>query len=306
MESLLKDTFWFGEEILNQMHLFIGTWFDWFMIAITRLGNEMFYILFLPVAFWIYDKSITLKVGIVFLLSATINDMFKEMYQNPRPDPANLLEGIKQLNIKYKPVDSPGFPSGHTQGSVSFWGPIAYYVRNRWVMVFSLLMIILIPYSRIYLGVHYLGDVAGGYVLGACSLLLFISAIQLLHERYVKIHSLLIYSSLLIIPLLLVYVLPGKDIYMTLGVFSGMVLGAYLAKDRIEFNPRNQILPNIIKIIAGLFGLFVLKEGVKIILPNTIVAGFFRYWLIGFWVAFAAPLIFSKFEILRGNSTQTE
>ncbi|MBI9105170.1 MAG: hypothetical protein JEZ04_00405 [Spirochaetales bacterium] len=72
-------------------------------------GDTMFYILILP---WIYDKILTLKIGTLFLISATLNDVTKEMFRNPRPDLTRLLEGVKELKTVFKP-HSPGFPSGH-------------------------------------------------------------------------------------------------------------------------------------------------------------------------------------------------
>lgn len=299
MESILKDSFFFGEEILNRMHLFIGSWFDYVMIVVTYMGDEIFYVLLLPIIYWIYDRGVALKVGVVFLLSVTINDMLKYIYMNPRPDPARLLDGIRELNTAYLPKD-PGFPSGHTQGSVSFWGAAIYFIRTKPVIILGLLMMLLIPYSRLYLAVHHFGDVIGGYVLGVACLLLFIPLILVVQRNFENVYDILILAVLVIVPLFLFYVLPGDGISRTLGVLSGMLIGAYLARERIGFNPRNSILPNLIKVIAGLVILFAIKEGVKLILPKIPVADYFRYWLIGAWVSFGAPLLFSKIARLRG------
>ena len=302
MEAFLSNQFFFGEEILNNLHLFIGGWFDIFMIIITKMGDEIFYTLLLPILFWCYDKKNTIKIGVVFLISVTLNDMIKEIFQNPRPDPANLMEGIRELCIKYKPSD-PGFPSGHTQGSVSFWGPIMYLVRNRAVLVFCLLMIILIPYSRMYLGVHFLGDILGGYVFGILSLIILIPLVIYMEKRYDKTRDIILIIAIIVIPFIIYNILPGRSIYNYMGVLSGFLLGALLGGDRIRFNPKNRLLPGIIKIVFGLVGLFLIKEGVKALLPSIPAAGFFRYWLMGFWITFIAPLIFSRIKMLRGEAT---
>ncbi len=301
MESILKDGFFFGEEILNQMHLFIGGWFDNVMIVVTYMGDELFYVALLPIAYWVYDRGVVLKVGVVFLLSATLNDMLKFIYMNPRPDAARLLEGIKELNMAYLPKD-PGFPSGHTQGSVSFWGAAMYFMRTKPVMIIGILMMLLVPYSRLYLAVHHFGDVIGGYVLGIASLIVFIPMILIIQKNYDALHDMIILSALMLVPLLLFFVLPGEGISHTLGVLSGMLIGAYLARERIAFNPRNGILPNIVKVIVGMAILFAVKDGVKIILPKIPMADFFRYWLIGAWVSFGAPFLFSKIARLKGDA----
>ena len=301
MESILRDPFFFGEAILNTVHLFIGTWFDVFMVVITYMGDEIFYTLFLPVLYWCYHKRNTIVIGSVFLISITLNDMVKEIFQNPRPDPDKLLEGFRALSVKYRPSD-PGFPSGHTQGSVSMWGTIMYLVRNRIILAAGVLMIVLVPYSRMYLGVHHFGDVIGGYVLGILCLVIIIPCAVLVEKHYGKMREVFVILILLVVPFILYNILPGRSIFNYMGVLSGFLAGAYLAKERIAFFPRNGILPTAVKLIIGFAGLFLVKEGVKVLLPATPLAGFMRYWLMGFWITFIAPLIFSKWSFLGGKA----
>ncbi len=60
-----------------------------------------------------------------------------------------------------------GFPSGHTSMSVAFWGTLPFLFNLLSLRVLSLVLLILIPFSRMYLGVHFLADVVAGFVLGA-------------------------------------------------------------------------------------------------------------------------------------------
>jgi membrane-associated phospholipid phosphatase len=60
-----------------------------------------------------------------------------------------------------------GFPSGHASIAIVFWGALALLFQKRWLNILSVTMMVLIPFSRIYLGVHFLADVIGGVVLGA-------------------------------------------------------------------------------------------------------------------------------------------
>jgi membrane-associated phospholipid phosphatase len=304
MESFFSNQILFGEEFLNSIHLFIGGWFDVFMFIITKMGDEIFYTLFLPVLFWCYDRSNSVKIGVIFLVSITINNLIKDIFSNPRPDCSNLLEGIRELCTKHSP-SSPGFPSGHTQGSLSMWGAIMYLIRNRTVIILGLIMIIIIPYSRMYLGVHFLGDIVGGYVLGFLILIIMIPLIRYTEKRYDRIGDIVLIIAIIVIPFIIYNVLPGHHIYNYMGVLSGFLLGALLGRNRIQFNPRNKILSNIIKIAVGFVGLFLVKEGLKMILPSIPVAGFFRYWLMGFWITFIAPLIFSRVEMLSGEVAQS-
>jgi undecaprenyl-diphosphatase len=70
---------------------------------------------------------------------------------------------------------SPAFPSGHATAAISVYGFIAYSVwrtiqtqpRARFEVLFwGAMAIMLIGFSRIYLSVHFLSDVASGYLVG--------------------------------------------------------------------------------------------------------------------------------------------
>ncbi|MDO8499064.1 MAG: phosphatase PAP2 family protein [bacterium] len=73
----------------------------------------------------------------------------------------------------YYAEHSPSFPSGHATVAVALYGFLAYFIyknfsgwkKNIGVALLSV-AIVLIGFSRLYLGVHYLSDVIGGYSVG--------------------------------------------------------------------------------------------------------------------------------------------
>jgi len=301
MELFFNHPVLFGEEILNTVHLFIGRWFDFCMIAVTGMGSELFYTLMLPVLYWCYDKKNTITIGTIFLFSAALNDMLKEIFQHPRPDPKNLLDGIKQLNMKYLP-SSPGFPSGHTQGTVSFFGSIVYLSKDHYVRWFGILLILLIPYSRLYLAVHYLGDVLGGYLFGFVSLVVLLPLISLIRKKYKPMHEMVLSAGIIAFSILLTTIIPGNAVSRIMGVFSGFLIGTLYADTRIRFNPKGSIAAGIIKTVAGLSSLLAIKAGLKVLLPPAELSDFIRYCIMGIWVTVIAPYVFSRFAWLRGSA----
>ncbi|MEJ5362894.1 MAG: phosphatase PAP2 family protein [Spirochaetota bacterium] len=286
----------FSEQTLNQIHLYAGRWFDFVMVAFTQLGNEMFYILVIPFLFWCVNKRVATIVGIAFLLSAAINDIAKFLFVNPRPDAANLAPQIAELNRIYCPVKSPGFPSGHAQSAVVFWGTLAYVLKHRVFTLFSLFLIVAISYSRLYLGVHFLGDVAGGIILGT---VIFLSVIALI-PQYDRLWNTRIIPAIIffvIIPFIIAIVLTGNEIAKSLGVLSGFAIGFILNKDNSE-EITFSILPALGKFIIGIIILIVIKEGLKIVFPSSSVFDFIRYWFMGLWVSYGAPALFMQIPYL--------
>jgi membrane-associated phospholipid phosphatase len=300
METFFSMPFLFGEEILNRAHIFAGAWLDWLMLAVTSLGSENFYLLALPLLYWCWDKKKAIYTGAAFLLAISLNDIMKTVFQHPRPDPAKLLPGIRELAAQYMP-DEPGFPSGHAQGSVAFWGSLALSLRNRAVWAICIILIILVSYSRLYLGVHYTGDVIGGLLLGLVCLAVVIPAANIIAKHYHRVHSAAVITVLVFLPVAAVMFLPGNLLAKDMGAISGFLVGAYLAEKEVSFNPRNRLISQAAKIAIGIAGLAAIRFGLKAVLPDLPIAGFFRYWLIGAWVSIGAPYVFSRISALRGE-----
>ncbi|HOT45247.1 MAG TPA: phosphatase PAP2 family protein [Spirochaetota bacterium] len=300
MESFFANTFLFGEDILNSIHIFAGSWLDMAMLVITSAGSETFYMIALPILYWCWDRRRAIYVGAVFLVAMTVNDALKYLFNNPRPDPEKLIHGIRELAVQYKP-GGPGFPSGHAQGSTAFWGTIAVMAGTKAVRIACPAMIILVTYSRLHLGVHYMGDVIGGLVLGVLCLAVILPAAMAAGKYYRMVSPILITIVLLIFPIGIYLTVPGQYINTTMGTISGFLIGALLTDDRIRFNPRNRLPYQFAKIVIGIAVVAAIRFGLKFILPNSLEAGFFRYWCIGFWCSFGAPYLFGKIAVLRGE-----
>ena len=99
---------------------------------------------------------------------------------------------LKHLVQRGRPVfDDPlfslptySFPSGHAMASIVFYGLLAIYVsvsaRQRYAAPVAIgaavLMVVLVSFSRVYLGLHYLSDVLGGVSEGIAWLALSVFA----------------------------------------------------------------------------------------------------------------------------------
>ena len=132
-----------------------------------------------------------------------------------------------------------GFPSGHTSGAVSLYGGLAMLFPRKPVLVACTLLMLLIPFSRLYLGRHFIGDVLAGYALGAVFVLLgylvmvkfsalkdFLSSAGdgLLSPPGKTVLALYLFG----LPLLAILVVPGRATYPAL--LLGLNLGFYIVR----------------------------------------------------------------------------
>lgn len=146
----------------------------WFFKNITRAGNPIWtafvamWACFFAIILKKYDIAIFVVVNVgVFGLG--VMKLLKHFVNRPRPSILHLVnEG------------GSSFPSGHAMNSMLLYGSLIvlvhYYIKNEPIkyafMTLLTCLIVTIPMSRVYLGVHYLSDVLAGLSL-ACFLLIF-------------------------------------------------------------------------------------------------------------------------------------
>jgi len=93
--------------------------------------------------------------------------------------------------------NSFSFPSGHATIAIAFYGFLTYcLIKNikKWkykinIFFISLITILLIGISRLYLGVHYVSDVWAGYLVGTIWLIIAISLTEYLLSKKQKIYT---------------------------------------------------------------------------------------------------------------------
>ena len=148
-----------------------------FLTIVTDIGSPLGTGILTAIAFgllvWRKFYSLAWLVVIIVGGSAILDEVLKLIFRRTRPD---LLLGGQHLS-------SYSFPSGHATGAICFFGFLIWLSWNhlkspllKWLAITgSIIMILLVGFSRIYLGVHYPTDVIGGYFSGGSWLIIFLS-----------------------------------------------------------------------------------------------------------------------------------
>ena len=171
-------------------------WLTGLMLRITALGyHRIIILLVIAVLFGVSLRRGFLLFQLIFW-TAVVSGIAKDFFGLPRPFFADsrvaclepnwdtsgafhAMGGRDFFSLPPQPVIdafrlrdlSFGFPSGHTSSAFAVWGGLAVVFRKRWLAWLAPLMIVLIAFSRLYLGVHFLADILGGAVLGSTMIL---------------------------------------------------------------------------------------------------------------------------------------
>ncbi len=125
---------------------------DTLMLIFTEFGNEMLFIVFGMLMFWCVDKKQGYFILLTGFFGVYINQFLKIACRIPRPwilDPNfTIVEAAREAATGYS------FPSGHTQTAVGCYAGLAVCRKERWVRAVGIAMAVIIPFTRMYLGVH--------------------------------------------------------------------------------------------------------------------------------------------------------
>lgn len=259
---------------------------DKFFTLLTDVGSHYAYMAIIPFVYWAVDRQVGRRLAGLFLTSMWLNGLIKEYMVMPRPDPT----AVRVLADE----PSPGFPSGHAQGAMTLWGYLALALQRRWLTWLAAALIVLLPLSRLYLGVHFPADVLGGMAIGAVLILAYVwlTEAQVGAGLSVRLRMALIF----IIPLLLYPLYQTGTSEQLIGFFIGFFTAEALAGQVVPFRARVGFGQQVAKLLIGYIGFAVLIALHMLFVPVGLPA-VFGYSIIGIWISMGAPALFRAFGL---------
>jgi membrane-associated phospholipid phosphatase len=270
-----------------------------FFDAVTFLGEEYFYLIIVPILYWSVDAATGARVGFAYVISAYVNLIVKDMFNQPRPYHIN-------PSVSDREVAGSGMPSNHAQSSVLVWGVLAAQVKRPWFWLFAMVMAFLIGFSRVYLGVHFPLQVIAGWAFGGVLLGLFL----LLDPRIeYAVGRLSLAPQLLVtvgVPVLLAVIYPHNDTVGAAAVMAGFGSGLVLCQHYVPYSAAGIWWKRIVRSVVGLAVLLALYFGLSAVFPGeeagetvAYIFRFVRYGILGLWIGFGAPWVFSILHLLQ-------
>ena len=315
---LTKKLFWFiitsyfiikGENVLEIAINFlkalskIRTPFgDTLVQLITRLGEEVIVLGVICLLYWCINKDAAYKLGMIFFASGMLVQGLKVSFRIERP---------WVIDPTFSPVASArggatgySFPSGHTQGATALYGYFALNSRKKVYKAIFIILILLVGFSRMYLGVHTFYDVLASLALTTIVLLL-------INELYVKfangerdfvvaavlggVSVLLCIYSYVLAKLGAVDFMQIKDCFKSGGAGLGFAIGFYLERKYIKFDTHApKIWLQVVKFVIGVAVALLFKSALKLISPGNLIVDFVRYFVTVMWVVVIYPVVIKK------------
>ncbi|MDX1958628.1 MAG: phosphatase PAP2 family protein [Leptospiraceae bacterium] len=294
---------------------FLGDLINLIVIICHYLGAIGFFFALIPFTFYFYNRRFGVKLAVAVISTGIFNGLAKFFFKSPRP--TNLSSQFDRIQTIIK-EGSFGLPSGHSHVSILLWGMIFLHFKNIYIRILAAFFIITTPFTRLFAGVHYPGDVIFGFCMGLVSLII----IELFFKAFPDFPDVNSWkspgrsfrsASLFVLALSFSTILLGNTKLIeqeiqslnqivsasgsVFGLFLGLGVLKHFHKEIYSTYLNQEKLKTILILGAGIlvFQIGLGKLGEKI-LPNDFLFRYVRYAILNFYIVMMVPYLVSKFS----------
>ncbi|MBR4867856.1 MAG: phosphatase PAP2 family protein [Clostridia bacterium] len=292
--------------------------FDAFFSFITLFGDETLFMAVAMIVFWCVNKKQGYYLFTVGFFGTVCNQFLKMVFRIPRPwvrDP-----NFKPIESAIEDASGYSFPSGHTQSSVGLFGGMARWKNAPWLRILSIVMCVLVPFSRLYLGVHTPADVLTSTAIALLLVFVGYPLFMKWGDKPAGMYTILGVLSAAVLALVLFlqfYPFPqsvylpenihnlesaSENAYTLLGCMAGFFVVYTVDYRYSRFETKGVWWAQLIKIVVGLALVLAVKELTKTplewLIPSPLFARGVRYFLVVVTAGCLWPLTFNRFAKL--------
>ncbi|MEX2584347.1 MAG: phosphatase PAP2 family protein [Gemmatimonadota bacterium] len=253
--------------------------------ALSLLGDIWGLLLVLGLAFWFWGPD-TLYVLLPLVVIEGVSYLgLNGIFPIPRPSADSVTQ--------YETLSISAFPSGHTYLTTILWGFL--YQRDRIPLAAAAAAVLGVAVGRFFLGVHNLGDIVGGVVLGAAVVALYsaVSPALMAQLRRASWRGYLVAGAALTIAWPLVFSVPSENPrrVAVMAIVAILLLALPLEKAFIRFRGCRRDVPARAACFAtGFFGL-ALCYAAEQLLPGSNTLTAVAAATATLWVVVATPIL---------------
>lgn len=284
-----------------------------FMALITYCGDEIFFMALAITVFWCISKRDGYYILLVGFLGTVGNQFLKLWFRIPRPwilDPDfTIVESARSAATGYS------FPSGHTQNIVATMSCVSLSTKQKKIRAAAIVFMILVPFSRMYLGCHTPLDVGVAFLFALVLSFALYPVMAKSEQKPQLLWGLLLLSLIAIVlywAFVTFYSFPAdidvenltsgtKNAYTLFGCLVGLMAAKALDDRFIRFQVNAVWWAQILKTMFGLILIVLIRAGLKAPLqavmpefPATAV----RYFIMVLFAGAVWPLTFPWFAKL--------
>ena len=253
--------------------------------------------------YWCYDKKMGSYIGTMIVVGCVVNPMIKNIFWRRRPyfdhDSIKCFRPVEPREDIYD-IAAQGFsfPSGHSTNSITAYGSIARYKKNKVTRIAGICMPLLIGFSRVVVGVHYPTDVLCGWLLGAACLF----GLGLFYDRVGEEKRWQLNLAIFIVSCIGLLYCKTSDYFSALGLMGGLFTAMEFERRFVNFENTRVPLKCILRILGGFAVYFALNTILKLpfskefLSSGTFPAGVVRavrYLIVSFVTIGVYPIVFN-------------
>lgn len=291
-------TYDFEWKILDFFDKFESEFLNLINQYLSEILGSLGIVVILFIIYWCISKDKGANIAYSLYTSMLFNNLIKGIISRRRPFEREGKEYLRKLDSSKDGATSSSFPSGHSMNSAAFYGGIVFNWRSRRfrpLRILSIIAIITVGLTRIYLGVHFPTDVIFGILLG-----LLIALVSSFLQEFFGNKKIILYLGTLVIFIpCLFFENFDRDFYKSIGMMIGFVPGIYLENKFIDFSNNVSILKKILRVFLGIAIVgttYLIYSIVPSSIHNNNYFTLIMHTLISFFGVFLVPFVFTKYE----------
>lgn len=286
---------------------------DYAMMGVSYVGLPA---VLIGAILWIYlngNKKNAHAMMLSMLFSQMVCQGMKLVFRVPRPwvlEPDTSV--FYPVTMAVASAGGYSFPSIHVQASTAFFGSVLHYNNKKAALrVLSCCFLVLVPFSRMYLGCHTPKDVAVSFAIAT----LFNFIIWRLSDAPGSMSSGDSLSAFLTagLALILIALTAGmvinkttefrlsSDALQTGGTAAGYALSAFLEGRLLRFQTQGSPVHRILRFAIAFAGFFLITKGLKLLGSELIFLTAFRYFAAAVWMFFVTPFLCLRFRLMKAG-----